>query len=932
MNPKTDRIEAVPLRTAEFTANVTNLLESKPGNLQIGDLDLTDYFTTGRIDCTVTLRHPFPGLGKYSGFDVWGVFMHNGASALDYDGLTYSCGPDPYPNEATLLNADGYTRWFNQPEFDGSGQPLFEYWPGKVSTLPTPTAMLNPFKIFADGLGVEDDYYQWITTGGNAEARGIFRAGQANSRRYRLQFPIIGGVPVLEFQYAAVATWEPGDPTLTGDPATYDPSDFPTSANVEEPFFVHVSTAASDLYYGGPGQSGGSLRADVEVFDWQGGSVGGNGVPNEVERIIIEGSFLTGGTHDVLKPELASIASSGTVDSSVFEVEIPDCAPKATGSAEYWVIVEAGGLNGGSYGQGFPTEYPDPARRAAFSRNAVEVHGEVPKEIEITAPNGGEEWVVGYHYGITWTTANNIGNIKLEYSKDGFVGDIHQIIGSTEDDGLFDWQVPDDPSTTVRVRGTLLDSPDVYDDSDADFAIVPPPPVPGWARTFGTYGYWELPLAFAVDGSGNSYFGGQFMDAMDFDPGPGSDYHYTNGSIDAWVSKFDNAGNLKWARSWGGSSDDNTFACCVDGSGNVYATGRFQTSVDFDPGSGTDVHNVIGSADIFLSKFDSSGNFQWARTWGGTAWDEGWDVVCDASGNVYVVGWFGDVVDFDPGNGESIYSAVGGRDVCVSRFSSSGSFQWARTWGGGADDRGCGLAVNSAGDIYVTCNYTGPADFDPGPGVDSHSGTGVGLSKFDPTGAFKWARTWAGRFENYGEGVAVDGSQNIYACAEFTGTVDLDPGAGVDNRMSAGSNDIFLSKFDPSGGYLWGRTWGSTDSDVGYEVAVDSSGNTAITGWYNLTVDFDPGAGVDNHTSNGGYGDVYLVKLDSSGNFIWARTWGGTGGDEGWGVGFDGSGNVYTAGYFYYTVDFDPCAGVDERTSAGYFDLFLTMCHPDGCW
>jgi len=376
MAPGSSSMQVVPLRTAEFTANVNKLLEGKPGNLLIQDIDTTDFFAEGRIDCTITLRHPLPGLDMYNGFDVWGVFMHNGSATLEYDNLVYSDGTGP--DEGMLLNPDGYTRWFNWVEFDGNGLPLLEYWPGKLSNLPQPTATLNPYRIFADGLDVEDDYYSWITAPGNGENRGMFSAGMANSRRYELKFPFVGGNPKVDFQYAVIATWEPGDPTLTGDPAIYEPGDFPSSANCEEPFFLHVTTAGSDLYNDGSGTAGGSFKADVEVFDWQGGIVAGNGVPNEVNRMIVEGDFVPGGSYEFSQAELGAVAIPATENSSVFQVEIADCQPQASGVADFWVIVEAAGANGETYGQGFPTKYPSGAHRAAFIPGSVSVSGESP--------------------------------------------------------------------------------------------------------------------------------------------------------------------------------------------------------------------------------------------------------------------------------------------------------------------------------------------------------------------------------------------------------------------------------------------------------------------------------------------------------------------------------------------------------------------------
>jgi len=406
-------------RTAAFTANLNNILAGFSGSFSIGDLDLTDYMTEGRLDCTVTLKHPFPGLDKYHGFDVWGIFLHEGASTLEYQGLSYSGGPDSMGDEAVLLNADGYTRWFNWVEFDGTGIPLFEYTPGLPSNIPSPTAMLNPYRIFADGLEYEDDYYDWISLSGNTEDRNIFRSYGVNSRRYELQFPLDAGMPVLNFQFAIIATWEPGDPELTGDPVNYEPGDFPSSANVDEPFFIGVSTAASDLYYEDPSSFGGTFRAAVEVFDWQGGEAGGNGVINEVNELRIEGSFVAGGEEIYTQIDLTAIASPGTTTSSVFDIEITGCAPDASGDTDFWVIVESASLNGETYGQGFPTAYPD-APRAAFLRSVVNVSDESPNtDPFVTSVDPGTVPFWSMPEDVIINGGNFSASAELELRKDG---------------------------------------------------------------------------------------------------------------------------------------------------------------------------------------------------------------------------------------------------------------------------------------------------------------------------------------------------------------------------------------------------------------------------------------------------------------------------------------------------------------------------------
>ncbi|MCK4721614.1 SBBP repeat-containing protein [bacterium] len=140
---------------------------------------------------------------------------------------------------------------------------------------------------------------------------------------------------------------------------------------------------------------------------------------------------------------------------------------------------------------------------------------------------------------------------------------------------------------------------------------------------------------------------------------------------------------------------------------------------------------------------------------------------------------------------------------------------WARTWGGIYRDGGYGVAADESGNIYVTGEFGGTVDFDPGPGIDEHSSNGdddIFLTKFDSYGTFQWARTWGGPdyWDNLnnmdkdldkGSGVAVDGSGNVYVTGSFAGTVDFDPGPGIDKHSFNGSHDAFLSKFPPDGNW-----------------------------------------------------------------------------------------------------------------------------------
>ena len=394
-----------------------------------------------------------------------------------------------------------------------------------------------------------------------------------------------------------------------------------------------------------------------------------------------------------------------------------------------------------------------------------------------------------------------------------------------------------------------------------------------WARTWGGVSpVGDNASSVAIDPSGSAYVAGNFTDTIDFDPGAGVDSHTSGGTADAFLSKFDSSGDFLWTRTWGGLGWGGvTRSVAVDASGSAFVSGYFRGTADFDPGSEVDSHSANGDEDAFLSKFDSSGEFVWAITWGGTAHDWAASVAIDPSGDSYVASYFEGTADFDPGSGVDNHASNGETDACLSKFDLNGEFLWARTWGGADED-------------------------------DAYS-------------------------------VAIDASGNPYVAGSFAGTVDFDPGGGVDDLTSSGADDAFLSKFDGSGDFLCVLTWGGADSDDAQSIAIDPSGNAFVAGCFYGTADFDPGSGIDSHTSNGDY-DVFLSKFDSAGEFLWSTTWGGANplGDYPSSVAIDALGNALVAGAFGDTVDFDPGSGVDSHMSSGYWDAFLVKFLPDGNW
>jgi hypothetical protein len=452
--------------------------------------------------------------------------------------------------------------------------------------------------------------------------------------------------------------------------------------------------------------------------------------------------------------------------------------------------------------------------------------------------------------------------------------------------------------------------------------------VADWTRTWGGTG-WDSSGGMFRDSAGNIYVTGVFMgNSTDLDGTFGTDFHTSRGGYDAYLAKYDSSGNFLWAQSWGGELWDQGSKVAADTSGNVYVVGYFQGTADFNPGSGYEWLSTHGDLDVYISKFSSSGSWQWTRTWGGPNWDKAYNVAVGSDGGVYVTGTFREEVDFDPGPGVIRYDGGVGR-VFLSRFDSSGDLDWVRVW---EALEGHGVAVDSSANVYVTGIYAGTADFDPGPGVSYHTSlyTDCYLSKLDAYGGYHWSRVWGGWYDHdNAQDLVIDHSGNIYVTGHFTGLTDFDPGSGTDYLESTDSGygeptrDVFVTKYDTYGNYVWARAFGGRLEDRGYAIGVDSPGNVYVTGYFVGTADFDPSGGIAEHTSNGGQ-DMFLTKLGASGSYKWTVTLGGTLDEAGWGVAVDGSGRVYATGLFRAVVDFDPSQALSERSSQGEADAFLT--------
>lgn len=451
-----------------------------------------------------------------------------------------------------------------------------------------------------------------------------------------------------------------------------------------------------------------------------------------------------------------------------------------------------------------------------------------------------------------------------------------------------------------------------------------------WARQIGDT-LDDQGIGLTIDAQGNIYATGLFSGTADFDPGAGTFTLASAGNTDIFVSKTNAAGNFMWARSIGGPGIDVGNAVSVDALGNVYTTGWFNDTADFNPGTGTFTLSSAGLDDMFISKLDASGNFVWAKSIGDTLSNQGGDVSIDASGNVYLLGYFKSIADLDPGPGVSTFTSNGGTDVFIMKLDASGNFLWAKQRGGITNDYPYSIVVKQGG-VYVAISFNGTVDMDPGPAtvnVSSAGGYDMSITKLDGSGNLVWVKTMGGAQSDEAFNMKLDASGNIYATGYFQGTADFDPGSGISNLTATTSYDMFVLKLDAAGDFVWAKKLGGAMLEFGLSLTPDSFGNVYTTGFYSGTVDFDPGSAIFYLTSAGDY-DIFISKLDPAGDFVWAASFGSIYQDAGRSISADAMGNVYTIGSFQANaVDFDPGASVFNLIpKAGSSDIFLHKITP----
>jgi hypothetical protein len=325
--------------------------------------------------------------------------------------------------------------------------------------------------------------------------------------------------------------------------------------------------------------------------------------------------------------------------------------------------------------------------------------------------------------------------------------------------------------------------------------------------------------------------------------------------------------------------------------------------------------------------------FQWAHAFGGPQSDPPSDVGVDSEGNLYFVGGFSGSADFDPGPDTYTLTSAGALDIFIAKYSSEGEFIWAKQIGDYASENADNIIISSNDELYISGSFDGISDFDPGSGVSTLSTNGwrdIFLLKMNLDGDFIWAKSIGGSDIDLVQGITLDNDNQPIITGYFIGAVDFNPNGSPLLFNAEGYNDVFVSKFSSNGNMLWSKHFNGSGSAFSKGVACDADNNVYFTGYFTESMDCNPGMNSNIITSNG-LNDVYLVKLNEDGDFIWAKSYGAWSEDRAFAIEFTTDNRFYVAGYYRGDVDFDP--NDDELTISsanGSEDYFIQQFNTEG--
>ncbi|MGB0863121.1 MAG: SBBP repeat-containing protein [Saprospiraceae bacterium] len=378
-----------------------------------------------------------------------------------------------------------------------------------------------------------------------------------------------------------------------------------------------------------------------------------------------------------------------------------------------------------------------------------------------------------------------------------------------------------------------------------------------------------------------------------------------------------------WVNNLGSNSVDQGRKIVKDAAGNSYVTGFFSGTMQLDA---SNVLSSAGQRDVFLAKYDPSGNLEWAKGIGGAEDDEGKDLAIDNLGNIYLVGEFRGFVDFDPSIGLALKNSQSESDIFIAQYDISGSFVRVNTIDGSGVDLAQNLELDNNGNIYITGLFSGTLDFVAGTSTDDLTTTqsmAAFVAKFTPTGSYVWAKKTENISSIIFNDLEIDNTGNLYLTGAYRSSTDFNPSTMTNILPLSGNTDAFLVKYNNNGSLIWAKAIHGIDIESAEAVKIAQDGNILVTGYFVNSIDLDPSTNT-NFVTSVGQRDVFFANYSPSGSFRWGKSFGGTGNEYGYALATDNQKRIFLAGTFQGTADVNPDQNTTNNiTSSADADVFF---------
>lgn len=375
------------------------------------------------------------------------------------------------------------------------------------------------------------------------------------------------------------------------------------------------------------------------------------------------------------------------------------------------------------------------------------------------------------------------------------------------------------------------------------------------------------------------------------------------------------AAQVNWARKGGLWAYDYGYGVVTDNTGNIYVAGKFEYNAIF----GAYTANCQGNHDAYILKYSPNGTEQWLKTAGGPNGDYAWGISTDKTNYLYVAGEIEGTSPIVFQGSTVTLTGAGDNDVFVSKWDLDGNVIWAKREGVVTSEKALSVTNDNSGNVYICGYFTDNSNFN-GSAVTGFGGRDIFVAKYDGNGTFQWVQKAGGSGRDEAKCIRADNNGNLYICGMYTGNTSF---GTIAMTTSDGTQDSYVAKLSASdGSFQWVKKGDAVLDDVAWSLTMDNAGSVYVTGEFNSYISFQDGT---KGYATTGATNVYVAKLDGSGNVQWIKGGGGSMLDRARGIGTDGT-TIYLTGQFGGSATF----GSFGVTAPDSSDVFIAAMDNSG--